>query len=69
MIVQQVFDMQALALNKEWENAIILSIFFESMKMSDYCAWTFERNVGFTNMLILSSLPKKNFQGKNSCMS
>ena len=53
MIVQQVFYMQALAFNGEWEYAMILSIFFKSMKMSDYSVWTFERNVGFTDMLLL----------------
>jgi hypothetical protein len=33
MIVQHVLDMQAWALDGEWENALILSICFESMKM------------------------------------
>ena len=36
MIVQHVFDMQALIINEEWKNALILSIFFENMKLS-YC--------------------------------
>ena len=36
MIVQQVFDMQALAINGECENAMILNICLEGMKMSDH---------------------------------
>jgi hypothetical protein len=51
MIMQHVLDMQALALNGEWENALILSICFENMKMSNRNVWAFERNVGFTNRL------------------
>ena len=39
MIVQYVLDMQALALNGEWKNALILSICFEGMKMSDRSVW------------------------------
>ena len=31
MIVQHVLDMQALALDREWENALILSICFDNM--------------------------------------
>ena len=59
MIVQHVLDMQALALNGEWENALILSIFFEGMKMSDRSMWAFERNVGFIYRLLLGSFTKK----------
>ena len=37
MIMQHVLGMQALVLNGEsWENAVILSICFESMKTSDH---------------------------------
>jgi hypothetical protein len=53
VIMQHVFDMQALALNGEWENAMILSICFEGMKMSDCNVWAFERNIGFTDGLLL----------------
>lgn len=38
-IMQYVLDMQPLALNEEWENALIFNIFFESKKMSDYSVW------------------------------
>ena len=55
MIVQYVFNMQAFALNGEWKNALILSICFQGMKMSDYSVWAFERNVGFTDRLLLGS--------------
>ena len=54
--------MQALALNGEWENALILSIFFKDMKMSDCSMWTFERNVGFTSISILGSFMEKIFK-------
>jgi hypothetical protein len=35
VIVQHIFDMQALALNEEWEDALICDISFESMNMND----------------------------------
>ena len=66
MIVQHVLDMQALALNGEWENALILNI--EGMKINDRSVWAFERNVGFTDRLLLG-LSRKNVQTKSSCMS
>ena len=59
MIVQHVLDMQALALNEEWENTLILSICFESMKMRDRNVWVLERNVGFTSRLLLDSSRKR----------
>ena len=62
MIVQHVLDMHALALNREWENALILSICFEGMKISDCSVWAFERNVGFTNRLLLGSYTHKIFK-------
>jgi hypothetical protein len=62
MIVQHMLDMQALALNGEWEYALILSICFEGMKMSDRNVWTFERNVGFTDRLLLGFFSKKMFK-------
>ena len=55
MIVQHVLDMQALALNGEWENAMILSICFKGMKMSDRSVWAFERNIRFKDRLLLGS--------------
>ena len=64
MTVQHVFDTQALALNGEWENAMILSICFEGTKMSDYSVWVFERNVGFTDKLLLGSFMLKLFKQK-----
>ena len=39
MIVQHVLDMQALARNEEWENALIFSICFESTKMIGCSVW------------------------------
>ena len=61
MIVQRV---QALVFSEKWENALTLSICFESMKMSDYSAWAFERIVGFTNTSFLSSFTGKMFKQK-----
>ena len=62
MVVQHVLDMQTLALNEKWENVLILKICFEGMKMSDRSVWAFERNVGFTDRLLLDSLTKKMFK-------
>ena len=64
MIVQHVLDVPVLALKGKWENALILSICFESMKMSNHGVWAFYRNVGFTKKLLLGS-----FHATNSCMS
>ena len=64
MIMQHVLDMQALALKEEWDNAMISSTCFEGMKMSDHNVWAFERNVGFTNRLLLDSFAKKMFKQK-----
>jgi hypothetical protein len=68
MIVQHVLDIQAFALNEEWENVLIFSNCFESMKMRNHSVWAFERNVGFTNRLLLDSFTKI-FRTKNSCIS
>ena len=59
MIVQHVLDMQTLTLNEEWENALIFNICFESMNISDRNVWAYERNVGFTNRLLLGSFMDK----------
>ena len=64
MIVQHVLDMQTLVLNGEWKNALILSISFEIMKMSDCSVWAFERKVGLTDMLLLGSCTGKIFKQK-----
>jgi hypothetical protein len=64
MIVQHVLNMQAMTLNGEWENALILSICFEGMKMNYRSVWAFERNVGFTDRLLLGSLTEKMFKRK-----
>ena len=61
MIVYNVLDMQALALDEQWEIVLILSIYFEIMKMRDRNVWAFERNVGFTNRLLLDFLMNKMF--------
>ena len=37
--------------------------------MSDRSVWAFERNVGFTDRLLLGSFTEKNVQTNNSCMS
>ena len=63
MIMQHMLDMQALAFNGEWGNALILSICFKSMKMSDYSVWAFHRNVGFTVRILLGSFTK-NYSSK-----
>ena len=59
MIMQHVFDMQALALNRGWGNALIWSRNFEDMEMSDCNVLAFERNVGFTSRLLLESYMEK----------
>ena len=64
MIMQHVLGMQSLVLNEEWGNALILSIFFESMKTSDISMWAFERNAGLTNRLLLCSFMEKKFKPK-----
>ena len=52
-------NIQALALNGEWENAFILNICFEDMKMSDHSVWAWREIVGFTNRLLLGSFTEK----------
>ena len=64
MIVQHVLDMQALALNEEWDDVLILSTCFKGMKMSDHSVWAFERNVGFTDRLLLDTFTNKMFKQK-----
>ena len=59
MIVQHMFDMQTLALNTKWENALVLSICFEDTKMSIRSEWAFERNVRLNDWLLLGSFTKK----------
>ena len=41
---------------------MILSMCFKGMKMSDHSVWAFERNVGFTNRLLLGFFMKKKFK-------
>ena len=54
MIMQHMVDMQPLAFNGEWENALFLSICFERMKMNDCSVWAFEKKkVGFTDRRLL----------------
>ena len=65
IIMHHVLDMQALALNGEWENALILSnrsVCFEGMKMSNRSVWAFETNVWFTNKLLWGSFTEKIFK-------
>ena len=65
MIVRHVLNMQALALNGEWKSAMFLSIYLESVNMSDCSVWALEKNVGFTDGLLLgSSKGRKNSQAK-----
>lgn len=59
---------KALALNGEWENAIILSIYFDTMSWRDYSMCSYERQIGFTNKFSLVLFPK-NVQKKNVCMT
>ena len=61
MIVQHVLDMQALALNGEWENVLIFSICFENMNMRGRSVWAFERNVSSLIETLLNSFHKKMF--------
>ena len=53
MIMRHVLHMQALALDGEWENALLFRICLESMNMSHRSVWSFERNVGFTNIYFI----------------
>ena len=69
MIVQHVLDMQVLALNGEWEIALILSICFESMNMSDRSVWPFERKCRVHRYVIIGFFHGRNVQAKNLCMS
>ena len=62
MIVKHVHDMQALVLNKEWKNALILSTCFEGMTISDCSVWTSESNVGFIINILLYSWLEKMFK-------
>lgn len=65
MIMRHVLHMQALALDGEWENALLFRICLESMNMSHRSVWSFERNVGFTNrllLLLLGTFTKKMFK-------
>jgi hypothetical protein len=59
-------NMQALALNGEWENAIILSIYFDTMSWRDYSVCSYERQIGFTNKFFMH-LFSKNVQ-KRMCI-
>ena len=61
MIVQHVVDMHVLALNGEWKTAMILSICFESMNMSDCCGHL-KKNVGSTDRLLLGFFTGKTFK-------
>ena len=45
--------LQALAHSEQWKNDMVLIICFESTKMSNWNVGVFERNMGFTNMLLL----------------
>ena len=47
---------------EKWENALIFSIGFENMNMSNRSVWAFESNVGFTNRLLFGSFTKKMFK-------
>lgn len=69
LIVQHVLDMQASGFNEEWENALILAICFENMKISNPSVWAFESNARFTDRLLLDSFTNKNVQAKNSSIS
>ena len=63
-LCRHVLDKQALVDNGDWKNALILSICFESMKMSDCSMWEFKRTVRFTNTFWLGSFMKKNDTSK-----
>jgi hypothetical protein len=60
--------MQALAFNGEWENAIILIIYFDIMSWRDYSMCSYERQIGFTNKFLLGFFYKK-CSKKNVCMT
>ena len=64
MIVRHVLNMQALALNDEWKNALFFSINLESVNMSDCSVWALEKNVGFTDRLLLGSFTGNKFLSK-----
>ena len=58
--------MQTLALNGEWENALILSICFEGIKMRDHSVWANERNVGSSISYYRIFFTEKMFK-QNTC--
>lgn len=64
----QILNMQALALNGEWENAIILNIYFDTMSWIDYSMCSYKKQIGFTNKFSLGLFPKK-CSKKNVCMT
>ena len=64
MIVRHVLNMQVLALNDESKNALFFSIYLESMNMSDCSVWALEKNVGFTDRLLLGSFMGNKFSSK-----
>lgn len=43
MIMQHVLNMQALAFNGQWDDALIFSNCFESMNMSDHSVWALRK--------------------------
>jgi len=60
---EHMLNMQALAFNGEWENAIILSIYFDIMSWRDYNMCSYERQIGFINKFLLGPF-LKNVQKK-----
>ena len=58
LVVAHVLDMQVLALNGGWENALF-GILKRKKNMNNCSVWTFERSVGFTNRLLLDSFTEK----------
>jgi hypothetical protein len=50
---EHMLNMQALVFDGGWENAIILSIYFDTMSWRDYNMCAYERQIGFTNKFLL----------------
>jgi hypothetical protein len=56
------------SINGEWENAMILNIYFDTMSWRDYSMCSYKRQTGFTNKFSLGLFPKK-CSKKNVCMT
>ena len=62
MLVSHIVSMQALILQGEWEKLAIFSMFLESMGRGTRSIWSFVRQSGFTDRLLLDSYTEGQFK-------